>query len=80
MSRLTILNQHGDQVLTWDPQLKAAIEGIVTTKEAEKAFNDMKKAGYLAYKQDANGANAEVINKFDQEAEEIVMSPAMQGG
>jgi hypothetical protein len=40
----------------------------------------MKKAGYLAYKQDANGANAEVINKFDQEAEEIVMSPAMQGG
>lgn len=80
MSKLTILNQHGDQVLTWDKELAEAIEGVVTTQEAEKAFKDMKKAGYLSYSQKADGSGATVINKFDENAEEIVMSPAMQGG
>lgn len=80
MSKLTILNQHGDEVLTWSKELVEEINGVVSVVEAEKAFNKMKDAGYLSYKQDANGGNAEVIQKFDQEAEEIVMSPAMQGG
>lgn len=82
MQQLTILNQHGDEVLTFDRQLVAAVNDVVTEAEAEKAFAKMKSAGYLSYTQNADGSNAQVIQRFDQigDAEETVMSPGMQGG
>lgn len=80
MGKLTILNQHGDEVLTWSKELVEQVNEVVSPEAAEKAFATMKAAGYLSYKQDANGANAEVIQKFDEEAAEIVMSPQMVGG
>jgi hypothetical protein len=80
MSKLTILNQLGDEVLTWDRELAEAVEGVVTSAEARAAFDQMKTDGkYLAYKIDNKG-DAEVIKEFDESAAEIVMSPQMQGG
>lgn len=80
--KITILNQHGDELLTFDRELAEAVNDVVTTADAEKAFADMKKAGYLSYTQNADGSNPEVIQRFDQigAAEETVMSPGMQGG
>jgi len=82
MQRLTILNQHGDEVLTFDRQLVAAVNDVVTEADAEQAFAKMKDAGYLSYTQNADGSNAAVIQRFDQigDAEETVMSPSLQGG
>lgn len=84
MAQLKILNQHGDQVITWDKELENQVNGVVSPAEAEKAFNQMRDDNkYLAYRTDADGQNPEVIRPsdgFDPDAEAIVMAPQMVGG
>lgn len=71
---LRILDVTGDIKFTWDKDKEEEVE------QARRAFNDMKKKGYLAYKVKRDGSKGEVIREFDAEAEMIIMSKPLQGG
>lgn len=71
---LCVLDESGDSRMQWDkndPQQVAA---------AEARFNELRAKRYLAYKVDAKGGQGEVIDKFDPDAERIIMHQPMVGG
>lgn len=74
MGELAIMNRSGDTKLAWDPGNTAE------TENARRTFDDLRKAGHLAYKMEANDARGEQLHTFDPNARRIVLAPAMRGG
>lgn len=70
---LSILDSSGDTAVMWD------VESPEQVAAAKTKF-DQTKPGHLAYRTDADGGNAEVIQKFDESAPQIVMSRQLVGG
>lgn len=71
---LNILDESGDSRIQWDrndPQQVAA---------AQAKFDELRAKHYLAYKVDASGGQGEVIDKFDLDAERIILHAQMIGG
>jgi hypothetical protein len=67
----------GDVRLSWDPANKEEV------KAAKKAFDDLLKKGYCAWRVDLpvdKRDNTTRITEFDPEAKEIVVLPKMTGG
>jgi hypothetical protein len=72
---LAILDHTGDTKVKYDPTDTAS------TQEAQKAWDDAKAKGYLAYAvRGGDGSSAEVLREFDPTAPQIVMSPQLVGG
>lgn len=78
MHKLHILDRNGDTTLEWDPQLEGAVNEALS--EAKEKFAEHKELGYLAYRTDADGSNAETVNTFDESAPVVVLSPQLVGG
>ena len=81
MGMLRVLSRNGDDRFTWnnaqvdvgDPDAIAAI------REAERIFEEQRASGATAVKM-APGKPAERIERFDPQAEQIVMVPRVVGG
>lgn len=78
MSKLRVMDQRkGDKTLEWDPT-KAD-----STLVAESEFNQiMEQGGFMAFAVTPGETRrtGEQIRKFDAQAEEILVVPALQGG
>lgn len=81
MGVLRVLSHHGDDRYSWD---RSAIEtgdldAVAAVHEAEKIFAEQRARGATAVRV-APGKPAERIERFDPEAEQIVMIPRVVGG
>jgi hypothetical protein len=65
----------GDVPLMWNAQDRDDV------KVAEKAFDDARAKGYVAYRSEGkDGHRGEVLRKFDAKAERIILVKQHQGG
>ncbi len=64
----------GDFKITWDPDERDQVD------MAEAAFDKAKTKGMAAFSVSKKGEKGKKINKFDPEAEAIIMAPALVGG
>jgi hypothetical protein len=71
---LNILDDTGHSRMQWSESDPAQVAA------ARARFDELKAKRYLAYKVDANGGQAEVIDKFDPSVERIIMQQQMVGG
>lgn len=69
------LDRTGDTRLIWD---SANADEVAA---ARRMFDDLRAKHYTAYKAEGkDGRKGEVINKFDPDAERIIMVPRQVGG
>jgi hypothetical protein len=71
--QLTFLSQSGDDKIVWDK------DDVAQTSDAEKKFDEWKKAGYQMFKIGKKGKQTP-ITKFDPEAEEILVIQTTKKG
>jgi len=64
----------GDTKLIWDASNADEIE------TARRTFDDLKAKGFAAFSVKKDGGKGEQINKFDAQAEKLIMVPQMKGG
>lgn len=81
MGMLRVLSRSGDDQFTWN---RAAVEvgdpeALAAVREAERIFEEQRARGATAVRM-APGRPAERIERFDPEAEQIVMVPRVVGG
>jgi hypothetical protein len=74
MSEMAILDQSGDTRLQWDKDDPDSVAS------AEARFNELKAKRFLAYTVNKKGTQGEVIQKFDPNAERIILTPPPVGG
>ena len=81
MGVLRVLSHHGDDRVAWDHTAAVAgdVEAAAAVREAERIFEEQRQRGATAVKI-APGRPAERINRFDPEAEQILMVPRVVGG
>ena len=72
---IEIMDRSGDTKVTWSRHDTDEVDN------ARRTFHDLRAKGFIAYSVDPrNDRRGEVLHTFDETAERIVMSPAMQGG
>lgn len=78
MSTLRVLDTTGDTELEW------TVTDVVSLEQARKVFNDMVKAGFVAYAintpAEGKRVNRSILYDFDVLADEIVLTPLLRGG
>jgi hypothetical protein len=81
MGVLRVLSHRGDDRYTWERNAVEVgdPEAVAAVKEAERIFAEQRGKGATAVKV-APGKPAERIDRFDPEAQEIVMIPRVVGG
>jgi hypothetical protein len=81
MGVLRVLSHHGDDRVAWDHTAAVAgdPEAVAAVKEAERIFEEQRQRGATAVKV-ATDRPAQRIEKFDPEAEQILMVPRVVGG
>ncbi len=81
MSMLQVISRCGDDRLFWPEQ--AALEGdaqaLAAVREAERIFARERESGATAFRVEA-GKPAERLERFDPQAEQIIMIPRVVGG
>ena len=81
MGKLRILSPKGDRTVVWDRE-QAEIgdsEALAAVREAERIFQEQLDRGATAF-QVKEGVPAKKLDRFDPEAEQIVMVPRVVGG
>lgn len=81
MAVLRLMNSSGDRSVRWD-RGKVQVgdpEAIAAVKEAERLFEEAKARGATGFKVKP-GEPAERIERFDPEAEQIIVVPQVAGG
>jgi hypothetical protein len=80
-STLRVLNGSGDTSVQWDRERLAAgdAEARAAVAEAERIFVRARASGALAFRV-TPGKPAVRIERFDPEAREVLVIPAMVGG
>ena len=71
---MATMNSSGDLKTLWSSDKPAEVDA------ARAQFQSMKIKGYMAYRVNRKGDKGEVMDKFDPEAEIIILAPALQGG
>jgi hypothetical protein len=71
---MATMNMSGDLKTVWNSENTAEIDA------ARAQFQSMKAKGYMAYRVNRKGDKGEVMDKFDPNAETIILAPPMQGG
>ncbi|HLY30323.1 MAG TPA: hypothetical protein VKQ36_04805 [Ktedonobacterales bacterium] len=81
MGVLRVLSHHGDDRIAWDQTSaeRGDLDAQAAIREAERIFAEQRMRGATAVKV-APGRPAERIERFDPNAEEIVMIPRVVGG
>jgi hypothetical protein len=64
----------GDARLTWSRNNPHEVEA------ARSMWDKLKKDGFLGYRVKADASKGEVIDKFDEYAEKLIMAPPLVGG
>ncbi len=81
MAVLRIMNSSGDRSVRWD-RGKVQVgdpEAMAAVKEAERLFEEAKARGATGFRV-MPGQPAERIERFDPEAEQIIVVPQVAGG
>jgi hypothetical protein len=81
MAVLRIMNSSGDRSVRWD-RGKVQVgdpEAIAAVKEAERLFEEARARGATGFKV-SPGKPAERIDRFDPQAEQIIVVPQVAGG
>jgi len=71
---MATMNSSGDLKTMWNSDKTAEVE------VARAQFQSMKAKGYMAYRINREGDKGEVMDKFDPEAETVILAPPLQGG
>lgn len=71
---MSVMGEEGDTKIEWDPTKKDEVE------QAKKTFQELTKKGYLAFRLCEEGNRGEQLDKFDKEAERIILVTPMAGG
>jgi hypothetical protein len=81
MSTLHVLNRHGDQHISWNPEAldRGDPEALAAVREAERIFTEERNRGGVAFRV-VPGATPERIDALDLRANDIVVLPAIAGG
>ena len=81
MGMLRVLSHHGDDRVMWDAAGVATgeDEALAAVQEAERIFQQQRERGAVAIKVEANQPPTR-IERFDPEAEQIVLIPRVVGG
>ena len=81
MGMLRILSRHGDEQATWDLSNVAVgdPEALAAVREAERIFNEAQAKGATAFTVEQDHA-IKRIERFDQEAPQILIVPRIVGG
>jgi hypothetical protein len=81
MSSLRVLNRTGDRQVCWDPRAVAAgdPEAEAAVREAERLFAEQRARGATAVRVEPGRAPAR-MDRFDPEAEQILLIPRVVGG
>jgi hypothetical protein len=74
MGLLRVLDKGGDKEIPWDPEDREQLD------DARFVFETLMRAGYQAYRLEANGRTGEFLRRFKPEAQEIVLAPRFVGG
>lgn len=81
MAKLRVLSARGDTSVEWD-QRRAQTgdpEALAAVREAERIFEEQRQKGATAFKVEP-GVPAQRLDRFDPEAEQIVIVPRVAGG
>lgn len=81
MGVLRVLSHHGDDRYTWDQSavVTGDVEAAAAVREAERIFAEQRARGATAIRVRPDRP-AERMDKFDPEAEQILMLPRVVGG
>jgi hypothetical protein len=81
MGMLRVMSRRGDDQVTWNLDKVTAndAEAVAAIREAERIFNEERAHGATAFRVES-GKTVERIEKFDKNAEQIVMVPRVVGG
>ena len=81
MGMLRVITKRGDDRLHWNAQaiLAGDAEAMAAVREAERIFARARARGATAFRVDA-GRPVERLERFDAQAEQIVMVPRVVGG
>jgi hypothetical protein len=81
MSILRVMSGRGDTSVSWDPERVRSgdPEARAAVAEAERLFAETRARGATAFRV-TPGRPAERLDRFDLEAEQIVVVPQMAGG
>ena len=81
MARLRVMSWRGDSMFEWDPRRVATgdPEAEAAVREAERIFSEERARGATAFRV-TTGQLGEKIDRFDPDAEQIVMVPRIAGG
>lgn len=71
---MRVIDHTGDTKIIWDSEKKAEVDA------ARKTFDELRAKRYNAYAVKKNGEQGEIIEKFDPDAEKIILAPPMSGG
>ena len=81
MGMVRILSRRGDECATWDLS-KVAVgdpEALAAVREAERMFDEARAKGATAFTV-APDQTVKRLDRFDQEAPQMVMVPRIVGG
>ncbi len=81
MGILRVMNAGGDRSVRWDRQRArdGDLDAVAAVREAERLFEEARARGASAFRV-APGRPAERLDRFDPEAEQIVVVPPVVGG
>lgn len=81
MGKLRVMASVGDKTVTWDRERVEVgdPDALEAVREAERIFEEQRSRGAVGFKVGPDKV-AERIDRFDPEAEEIVMVPRIVGG
>lgn len=71
---MSVMGKEGDTKIEWDPDNKNEV------KQAERTFQELTKKGYKAFRLCEEDNRGEQLDKFDKEAERIILVTPMAGG
>ncbi len=81
MGILRVMTAGGDRSVRWDRQRarEGDLDAVAAVREAERLFEEARARGAAAFRV-APGRPAERLDRFDPEAEQIVVVPPVVGG
>ncbi len=81
MGKLRIMSPMGDRTVVWDRQQAEAgdLEALEAVREAERILEEELRRGATAFKV-SPGAPTRRLDRFDPEADQIVVVPRVTGG
>lgn len=71
---MIVLNASGDDTLTWNPTVDEEVARLSIK------FDELRAQGHTAYAVTPGESGGKILNRFDKEAEKVVMHPQIRGG